>query len=157
MRLFNVVGVLISFEMKNFIVLTFIAGFFAFGFSLENKGQNSVSIHIQAKSEDQKNPIYMQVMEFGENRKFIQSDNGSFDLNLLTDRIYSVYVGQKGQQTYLFNINTHIEEMLVGNFSFSIDVKLTKKVENAPNKRIHDIEIVSGDENKPTLLFKKKN
>ncbi|NND77730.1 MAG: hypothetical protein HKN39_06070 [Flavobacteriales bacterium] len=143
--------------MKNYIVLMIVAVCLGFGLSSEVKDQPAVNIHIQAKSEDNKNPIYVQIMEFGDNRKFIQSDDGSFDLTLTTDRIYSVYVGQKGQQTYLFNINTHIEEMLVGNFSFSIDVKLTPKVENGPNKRIHDIEITSDKNNKPTLLFKKKN
>ena len=143
--------------MKRFIVLILIAQVFVLGFSPEDRNQDTVNIHIKAKSADDKNPIYIQIMEFGDDRKFIEGDNGKFDLKLFTDRIYSVYVGQKGQQTYLFNINTHIQEMLVGNFSFSIDVSLSPRVDGAPSKRVHDIEIVSDKDHKPTLHFKKKN
>lgn len=143
--------------MKKFIVTILIAQVFILGFTLADKTLEKVNIHIKAKSTDNINPIYIQIMEFGDDRKFIEGDNGKFNLELFTDKIYSVYVGQKGQQTYLFNINTHIQEMLVGNFSFSIDVSLSPRVEGAPTKRVHDIEIISDEDNKPTLHFKKKN
>ena len=121
-----------------------------------DKTSEKVNIRIKAKSQDKVNPIYIQTMEFGENRTFVKGDNGIFNLSLDVDKIYSVYVGQKGQQTVLFNVNTHIEDLPTGNFSFSIEVMLNPKLTNQ-EKKVHDIEIVTKEGNKPTLLFKKKN
>lgn len=122
-------------------------------------GQHSnelVTIKVAAKSNDFKNPIYMQIMDPTQDRKFIQSDDGRFKINLELDKTYILYVGQKGHQTYKFNVNTFINEMLTGDFSFAIDVKLTPRIGDSKEKREHDIEIVPNAQNKPVLSFKKK-
>jgi len=141
--------------MKHTFIAILVLSSLAFGY-YEIHATEEIKIRIEAKSPDQNNPVYMQTMEFGDNRTFIKGKDGVFNLSLEQDKVYSVYVGQRGMQTVLFNVNTHIEEIVSGNFNFSIAVTLNYKTTNQ-GKKVHDIEIISNDENKPALLFKKKN
>lgn len=116
----------------------------------------SVTIKVSAQSDDRKNPIYMQIMDPTSDRSFVQSDDGKFRIDLELDQYYILYVGQKGHQTYKFNVNTFIDEILTGDFSFAIDVRLTPRIGESKEKREHDIEIIPNAQNKPVLSFKKK-
>ncbi|MEM7160836.1 MAG: hypothetical protein AAF487_00215 [Bacteroidota bacterium] len=142
--------------MKRIIPILGLTFCLAFGLDSRESKADVVKIKITAKSANELDPIYIQTMEFGENRKFIRGDEGVFNLHLERDKVYSVYVGQKGMQTVLFNVNTYIEEMLTGNFNFSINVSLDYKMTQR-SKKIHDVEIISNEQNKPALLFQRKN
>lgn len=98
----------------------------------------------------------MQIMDPTSDRSFVQSDDGKFRIDLELDQYYILYVGQKGHQTYKFNVNTFIDEILTGDFSFAIDVRLTPRIGESKEKREHDIEIIPNAQNKPVLSFKKK-
>lgn len=140
--------------MKNYVLVTILAFFCV---SLFGQHTNeTVTIKVSANSSDQKNPIYMQIMDSTSDREFVQSDDGKFKINLDLDKTYILYVGQKGHQTYKFNVNTFIDEMLTGDFSFAIDVKLTPRIGDSKEKREHDIEIIPNAQNKPVLSFKKR-
>jgi len=142
--------------MRLFIFILVLTICFAFKSEIKNLTAEKINITIQAKSPNEDAPIYIQTLEFGDNRKFIKGKDGLFKLGLEEDKVYSVYVGQKGMQTVLFNVNTYMEEILYGNFNFSINVNLDYKLTKS-TKKIHDVEIITNEQNKPALLFKKKN
>ena len=108
--------------MKHTIIAIFVFSSLAFGYYEINAAED-IKIRIEAQSPDTKNPIYIQTMEFGDNRTFIKGEDGVFNLSLEQEKVYSVYVGQNGMQTVLFNVNTHFEEITVSYTHLTLPTK----------------------------------